>query len=311
MKQSYKHYKNKRNFFEGYFIKCSNKEEQLAIIPSFEVSSNGEVTGSIQLLAKDFSMYKAFETKNFNSNKNIFDVYIGDNEFNTKGVKLDFSTGNHKITGELKFGEFNPLTSTKFAPTIMGPFSYLKFLDCYHFVVSTNHLVTGEIKIDDRVFTFNNDACYIEGDYGRAFPKEWFFAQGNSFTNSNASFMIAIAKLTKPKMLGNLGFIRDAKSGLDLNLGSYYFTKIKSFTKTPKGHKVTLHHGDYTIYVETFVESTEKLLAPKNGRLTKVISEATEGTAQVQVYKRDLLIFRDTTNNISSECTLNTKSLGL
>lgn len=311
MKQTYKHYKNKRNFFEGYFIKCSNLNEQVAIIPSFEVSSNGDVCAGIQILTSDFSIYKSFETKNFDSTRGCFDVYIGENTFNATGVNINFETGKHKISGNLKFGDFNPLKSSIYAPTIMGPFSYFKFLDCYHFVISTNHLVTGKITVDDKTYNFTNDNCYIEGDYGRSFPKEWFFAQGNSFTNKDASFMVAIAKLNKPKILGNLGFIRDKKSGLDLRLGTYYCTKLKSFTKTPKGHKLKLYHKDYTIYIETVVENSEHLLSPRNGKLSKIISEATIGTAKVQVFKRDKLIFSDTSNNISSESNLSTQGLCL
>ncbi len=308
MKQTFKHYKNKRNFFEGYFIKCCNKDEQIAIIPAFTADSCGEVTANIQILTKGKSYYKVFTTKDFDVEPNCFSVQIDKNTFNKNGVVLDFETNGNIVKGQLSFGTFNPIKQTLYAPSIMGPFSYLKFLECYHFVLSTSHLVSGEITINDKVYKFDNDRCYIEGDYGRSFPTEWFYAQGNCF-NSSASFMISIAKLKNPKMVGNLGFIRDKKSGLDLVLGSYYLTKIHDFSKTPTGHKVTIHHKDYTIYLETDVQSKEKLLAPQQGKLNTVINEATEGTATLKVYKRDKLIFSDTTNNISSECTINDSAL--
>ncbi len=306
MKPTYRHYKNKRNFFEGYFIKCCNKHEQVAIIPAFEVNNHGEVTPSIQILTKGKTIYAPFTTRNFTVAKNYFDVQIADNEFNNKGVKLDFTSGEHKVKGSLSFGDFNPIKPTRYAPNIMGPFSYLKFMDCYHFIISTGHLVTGELNIDGKLYTFNNDNCYIEGDYGKSFPDEWFFTQANCF-GTKTSAMLSIAKLKKPKMTGIIGFIRDERSGLDLVLGTYYMTKIKEFKKTPNGHKVKLHHWDYTIYFETNVTSKEKLLAPSRGRLIKPVSEATEGTLTLEVYKRDKLIYKGKSKNVSSECTLVSK----
>lgn len=304
--QKFRHYKKKKNFFEGYFIKCSNKHDQVAIIPSFEVNSHGDVSASIQILTNDKSFHIPFSTKNFTVGKNIFNVQIGDNEFNAKGVKMNFSFEEHSVKGNLSFGEFSHPKENLYAPTIMGPFSYLKFLDCYHFVVSTNHLVSGEITIDGKLYTFENDNCYIEGDYGKSFPDEWFFAQANSF-GTNTSVMLSIAKLKKPKMTGLLGFIRDEHSGLNLVLGTYYLTKIKDFKKTPKGHKIVLYQQDYTIYLETEIIKTQKLLAPTRGKLIKPINEATEGTLQIHVFKRDKLIYKGKSKNISSECTLTSK----
>ncbi len=306
MRPTYRHYKNKRNFFEGYFIKCCNKHDQIAIIPAFEVNGHGEVNASIQILTKGKSIYAPFTTRNFTVSKNYFNVQIADNEFNNRGVKLDFTSGDHVVKGKLSFGDFAPIKPTRYAPNIMGPFSYLKFMDCYHFIISTGHLVTGEIEIDGKLYTFDNDSCYIEGDYGKSFPDEWFFAQANCF-GTKTSAMLSIAKLKKPKMTGLIGFIRDEHSGLDLVLGTYYLTKIKEFKKTPNGHKVTLFHGDYTIYMETNITAREKLLAPSRGRLTKYVNEATEGTMNLEVYKRDKLVYKGKSKNLSSECTLVSK----
>ncbi len=303
MRPTYRHYKNKRNFFEGYFIKCCNKTDQVIIIPCFEANAQGEVNASIQILTHGKSIYAPFTTRNFTVAKNYFNVQIADNEFNNRGVKLDFTSGEHTVKGKLSFGDFSPIKPTRYAPNIMGPFSYLKFMDCYHFVISTGHLVSGEIEIDGKVFTFENDSCYIEGDYGKGFPDEWFFCQGNCF-GTKTSAMIAIAKLKKPKMTGLIGFVKDENSGLDLVLGTYYLTKIKEFKKTPTGHKLKLYHGDYTIYAETNITARERVLAPNRGRLVKYVNEATEGTMALEVYKRDKLMYKGKSKHVSSECTL-------
>ncbi len=303
MRQTFRHYKNKKNFFEGYFVKCSNKSEQIAIIPAFEVNRYGEAVASIQIIAKGVSIFAPFSTKNFTVAKDAFNIQIADNEFNERGVKLNINSNGNVVKGNLSFGAFSPLKQTRYAPGIMGPFSYLKFLECYHCVVSTGHLVTGEITINDKTYKFDNDNCYIEGDYGKSFPDHWFYAQANSF-GTNTSAMLSIAKLKKPKMTGLLGFIRDENSGLDIVLGSYYLTKIKEFKKTPKGHKVKLHHKDYTIYMETEVNATEKLLSPASGKLSKPVNEAIDGTLAIEVYCRDKLIYKGKSKNVSSECTL-------
>ena len=52
----------------------------------------------------------------------------------------------------------------------MGYFAYIPKMECYHGIVSMNHMVNGVIRINDVDIDFNNGKGYVEKDWeiGRA-----------------------------------------------------------------------------------------------------------------------------------------------
>ena len=47
----------------------------------------------------------------------------------------------------------------------MGWYYKVPFMECYHEVVSLNHDLIGEIKVNNRIFSFDNGKGYIEKDW--------------------------------------------------------------------------------------------------------------------------------------------------
>ena len=77
----------------------------------------------------------------------------------------------------------------------MGPFSYIPFMECNHAILSMQSHIKGSININNNRINFNNGIGYTEKDWGCSFPKSYIWCQGNSFQNSNASFMLSIANI--------------------------------------------------------------------------------------------------------------------
>ena len=99
------------------------------------------------------------------------------------------------IYGDIGYYDSININTSKYSPNIMGPFSYVPFMECNHAIISMKNKINGEIVINDSVINFNGGIGYIEKDYGCSFPKSYIWCQGNSFKNSDTSFMLSIANI--------------------------------------------------------------------------------------------------------------------
>lgn len=44
----------------------------------------------------------------------------------------------------------------------MGPFAFVPFMECYHGIVSMDHIIQGELEIDGATVDFSNGRGYME-----------------------------------------------------------------------------------------------------------------------------------------------------
>ena len=55
-------------------------------------------------------------------------------------------------------------------PGVMGPFSFVPFMECYHGVVNIDHKISGSLMINNEEIDFTDGYGYIEKDWGKSFP---------------------------------------------------------------------------------------------------------------------------------------------
>lgn len=63
----------------------------------------------------------------------------------------------------------------------MGPLSYLPIFEPGWQILTAHGLATGTISWHDQVYQFQNVPAYSEKNWGRSFPRRWFWLQANSF----------------------------------------------------------------------------------------------------------------------------------
>lgn len=107
------------------------------------------------------------------------------------------------VTANLRFEELNPLPRTMITPGVMGPLSYVPFLECNHGVVSMFHNVAGEVEFwesDEKGekntverFEVEKGQGYIEKDWGMYFPQSWIWIQSNTFVKSPGTGLLVSA----------------------------------------------------------------------------------------------------------------------
>ena len=182
-------------YFEGWYFKLLNKDgsEAFAIIPGIAMDEQGNKQSFIQVLdgKRKSARYHKFLFDDFKSEKNVFQISIGKNEFSSGSIKLDIE----QLQGELHFSNNIPWPKFIWSPGIMGPFSFVPFMECYHGIVSMNHEIAGQLLVNGKSIDFNRGKGYLEKDWGKSFPSSYIWLQTNHFSEENISLKCSVAKI--------------------------------------------------------------------------------------------------------------------
>ena len=192
------------------------------------------------------------------------------------------------------------IDTNKFNPNIMGPFSYIPFMECNHAVLCMRARTTGIIYINNNEINLNNGIAYIEKDFGCSFPKSYIWCQGNDFLDNNASFMVSIADIPF-KIFSFKGIICSLIiDNHEYRFATYNNTKILNYEINGIVN-IVLKKGDYYLYIESEYMDGFKLVAPVNGEMNKDIVESISAKTNVTLKKKKRTIFSDTSKNCGLE----------
>lgn len=268
----------KRNYFEGWYFKLIDGEQKsiLSIIPGIAINKNGEKKAFIQTIdgISGQTHYIPFDYRDFKYNSNNFQVFIGNNYFSKDRVILDLEKDDLSLIGELHFTECIPYPKRKTHPGIMGPFSFVPLMECYHGVVNIDHKIQGQIIHQKRRINFNNGYGYIEKDWGKSFPESWIWVQCNHFNQENVSFMFSIAKIPwfGSFFIGFISFLRIGDK--HYTFATYTSSKIKHLNLKDNLLSITLKNSEYKLQAQVDISTNKgELLAPKIGSMNRKIEE--------------------------------------
>jgi hypothetical protein len=187
-------------FFEGWYVKLVSADRmvRLAVIPGIFLGVDGSADrhdeAFVQVLdgVTGRSWYERYDAADFHAATNRFDVTIGPNRFSERGLTLDL--GESGLRGQVQFSTaFDPWPVTVRSPGIMGWYSWVPVMECYHGVVSFGHGLSGSLSLDDGALAFDGGLGYLEKDWGRTFPSGYIWMQSNHFTHSGVCLTASIA----------------------------------------------------------------------------------------------------------------------
>ena len=248
-----------KEYFCGWYIKCQGSFRTVAFIPAYHIS-DGVKTCSLQIITDDRSWYVDYPIAQFHTDEK--GVTIGPNVFTKQGCKLDIHIPELTITGELTFGEFTPL-----AYDIMGPFQYVPFLQCRHSVFSMKHRVRGELWINGESWKLTVGECYIEGDRGRSFPREYLWTQ---CSNPWGSIMLSVADIPFCGLHFNGVICAIHYRGREYRLATYLGAKAVRI----QNGEVIIRQGRKTLTVRRMQDRGKPLAAPVSGDMKRTIRES-------------------------------------
>ncbi len=290
-----------RRYFEGWYFKVVSADERhaLAFIPGISMQANGERHCFVQVMDGKAcrAQYHRFAVEEFRPAAGRFDVGVGRNRFSGEKIILDLPG----LSGEIRFGGVTPWPKMLGAPGIMGWYSFVPFMECFHGVVSLHHTLEGKLEIGNSEIDFTGGKGYTEKDWGRSFPRAYVWMQSNHFdTHDRASLLASVAHIP---WLGSyfIGFI----SGFWLDGRLHRFA---TYTGARKFLRIT---GEHVELIFKNPASELRLLAqqaagtalksPISGEMTGKINESLQAQVQVEFLEKGRRVFEGTGRNAGLE----------
>lgn len=275
-----------KGFFYGWYFKCQSDTQTLAVIPAVH-GTGRKRTCSIQIITDDGSWTVPFAGDMFGrAGKNIS---IGKNRFGKSGIRLAIHMPELDVKGKLTFG---PLTPLKY--DIMGPFSFMPYLECRHSVWSMLHSVCGTVYINGEKYTFENVWGYWEGDRGRSFPKEYAWTQ---CCFPDGSLMLSVADIPMLGFHFNGVICVVLWRGREYRLATYLGAKAVLI----QDESIRIVQGDLELEARLLNKAANPLQAPTMGDMVRTIHESAACWAYYRFRKGNRTLFAFKTDRASFE----------
>ena len=274
--------------FNGWYFKISDRKISLAIIVG--VSENMAFIQTIDTYTNQSQMIE-YDINDFEYTKNPFLIRIKDNYFTYKRITLNLDNNKIKIRGVLENNTFTNLNTSIYAPSIMGPFYYLKKMECNHDIISLSHQVTGKLMINQQKITIKGQG-YIERDWGYSFPSSYLWLQSNDCHQPNTMIFLAIAKIPilKTSFTGIIMVLM--LEGKQQKIASYYGAYLKKYVIKNNNYYLIIKQQAYTFYLKITTGNTSKLKAPQLGTMNNTIKESLDAKARIVVYKNKQKLYK-------------------
>ncbi|MFC2064817.1 tocopherol cyclase family protein [Chloroflexota bacterium] len=191
----YHGFNKKPPFFEGWYYKLVSADEKhkAAIIPGVILGKDAHSFVQVLNGVDGKVAYHKYPFQSFQADKHHFAVSIGNNHFDDKQISLEIESLEGQLSGDIQFGQINPWPVTLTSPGIMGWYSWVPRMECYHGVLSFDHLLKGSLTLDGKWMDFNGGRGYIEKDWGKSFPAAWVWFQSNHFEGAIACITASVA----------------------------------------------------------------------------------------------------------------------
>ncbi len=292
-----------KKYFEGWYYKIVSKDEQsaYAFIPGVAMDKEGNRQAFIQVLdgKKCEAVYHKFDYDDFIPSEGIHDVSILSNRFQVDHITLDLAD----IKGTLQFTNQVPWSNSWYSPGIMGPFSFVPFMQCYHGILSMDHSIEGGLTIKGEQVDFTGGRGYMEKDWGSSFPSGYIWMQSNHFSEPGISMKLSVAKI--PWLMSSfVGFIAGVwvKDTL-IEFTTYNLTKLKKSQANSKYVEVILENNRYRLHVRADRVNATELASPQLGFMDGRIEESMTAELFVNLLdkKHNKVILDDVGNNAGLE----------
>ena len=287
----------RNNYFEGWYYKIIDKSSDniFAIIPGVSVSRrNGHSFIQFIDAKTGFTRYFKFPEKAFTYSEKELNIGIGENHFNKCGMNLDLEDNDFSISGAIEFDDIVSFPKTLLSPGIMGPYSFVPFMECHHGIINIHSRLKGVLLFNGKSTDFTGGYGYVEKDWGKSFPHSWIWLQSNNFCHNNTSLMFSIASIPwfRHEFDGLIAFLR--VNGSFLRFATYTGAKVKELIVNESILRVSIEDSEHILKLEALYDKGGILKAPKKGIMDVEITESITSTVKVELAEKSgRLIFRD------------------
>lgn len=291
------------NYFEGWYYKLISKDEQnaFAVIPGIAFGENNDSHAFIQVLdgKNEDAHYIKFDISEFKPSSSKFELQLGSNSFSYNHIELNLEI----LKGRVELSNTIPWPSTFYSPGIMGPFSFVPFMECYHGVLSMDHNLSGSLIYKNEEVSVEGGKGYLEKDWGHSFPSAYFWMQSNHFSEDGISLKASVAKI--PWMgTSFVGFIAGLwVKGKLIQFTTYNGTRLKKSHADENHVVIIMENFKYRLEIKADRSAATELASPIGGLMDGRISESMTSTINVKVYdkKNKMVLLEDKGRNAGLE----------
>jgi len=282
-----------QHYFEGWYFKqiTHDKKHVISFIPGISLVENDRHC-FVQYIYAELNKgderpiqtgYIRYPLEEFGFTDVPFSVRIGDNIFSETEIKVNLQSEKMSIAGSLQLGLFTSIKKSWISPGIMGFFTYIPKMECYHAIISMHHTINGSLSIDHEIINFDNGTGYLEKDWGISFPKEYIWLQCNSFADETVSLFLSIAHIPFMRMSFK-GFICNLSvNNTEYRFATYSGSKMK-LAKVENGRiNVIFSDRKTTLTIEASSKSPGVLIAPHLGKMKDKIKEELSGEVRFKL----------------------------
>lgn len=172
-------------------------------------------------------------------------------------------------------------------------------MECRHSIISLDHDVEGEFKINGQVVNLTGGKGYAEGDRGHSFPENYTWIQCNSFKHDDdpCSVMLAIAKVPfmRRHFTGCICIVY--WQGKEYRLATYKGVRILKNSL----ECIEIEQGRFRLQITVSPEAGHELFAPDKGNMNRFIHESPNCKARFRFFIDDRESFDKSIDYVSVE----------
>lgn len=275
-----------QKYFEGWYFKLVSADElnAIAVIPGIAIYDPSDRHAFIQVIdgVRQVTSYHRFPLESFKASQDYFQVQIDNNYFSGQGIQLSIP----ELKGRIDFHDSVPLSAHWWSPGIMGWYSFVPKMECYHGIVSLHHTLSGHSEGSAGAIDWKGGKGYIEKDWGRSFPKCWIWMQSNHFNSSHpVSLMASVAHIPWMKSYFPGFIVVLYLHGVEYRFATYNGSKMKCQVMEDVVH-LEFRKADLQLSIRAFRATGAILRSPISGRMTGKVNESLKARLIVQLTRK-------------------------
>lgn len=284
-------YQNRRpnNYFEGWYLRFVNADEDINIAVIFALSkATKDPHAFLQLFKSTDEMcdYLRYPIHQFREDGEL--LWIGDQYISP----YEINVANNRIQIEGQFSNTVRIAKTMGSESAMSIVSVLP-LNTAQEVIYLDGDFNGTLTVEGK--TIHNAKIYIEKTYGHRFPPHHMWLQSNHFDVPEASFSfsVGILPVLGLQIKGWFGIFRYGKD--EYRFAIYNLAKLRIINETTTHVELEMTRGRFRLHVIAKRDHWVNLVGPVDGALMEeTVHESLSAVIEISLYDRGELIVNTT-----------------
>ena len=265
--------------FEGWYFKLVDAAgaQPYALIPGVFLGEDPHAFIQVLDGRAGKAAYHRFPLDAFRAQRDTFSVEIAGSRFGKEGVSLAVdaaeSSVGQALGGEVRFDAWRPWPVTLGSPGVMGPYSFVPFMECNHGILSLDHGLRGRLVVDGRETVYDGGRGYVEKDWGRRFPSGYVWTQSNRFEETGVCVTASVARI--PWLTGAFrGFLVGLLRGGELyRFTTYNGARIESLTLSDTHLELRIRSRTHRLEIDSRKAEGGVLHAPYGHGMLERVAE--------------------------------------